>query len=486
MVLVSASCLLFSATSDRLPRFAAQAGEEPVNPVLNVIVDQPPGDAARSHCLISATSNCSPVPATAIVPMLPPDFRGRLRLLQGELLRAAPLSRRANPEPAQKPVTMLQAVQKTVMLRKTAPAAPSVDTSSEVGAVAPPEEQMTERPAGGSFGSSAANRMLEEIGSQLHEFLFSGIQGLLNESVSEATALGKPLLIRLCVKHPGLSSIPWEALYDAKNRRYVTTNDYTPLTRRVDPDLSRVVLPIKPPLRILAMASRARSMANGTQMGAIGVDEELDGIVEALAKLIKKKTVRLGKVPSAQARSLNLSVLKGYVDEDSGDDEQAESWNIFHFIGHGGYDENRKMGYIVVQQQGGAMGAPLYSSDLQQILIRPGKTPTLVVLNSCSGAAERGGRLFSSVAAELVQAGIPAVLAMQFEISEPLAQDFAKLFYTYLSEGISIQAALTNTRRVLQVDGISEWIAPVLYMQSPDGLVFTTVVAPPAAPAQSG
>jgi hypothetical protein len=227
-------------------------------------------------------------------------------------------------------------------------------------------------------------------------------------------------------------------------------------------------------------------MANGTQMGAINVDEELEGIVDALAKLINKKTVRLGKVPSAQARSLNLSVTRGYVDEDSGDDEQAESWNIFHFIGHGGYDENRKMGYIVVQQQGGAMGAPLYSSDLQQILIQPERTPTLVVLNSCSGAAERGGRLFSSVAAELVHAGIPAVLAMQFEISEPLAQEFAKLFYTYLSEGLSIQAALTNTRRMLQVDGISEWIAPVLYMQSPDGLVFTTMVAPPVAPAQPG
>lgn len=453
-----------------------------MNPVLNLTIDEPPDASGASMCRIVAAAGGST--ATVNVPILPAQFHGSLRLLQAELLRGGPSRRataavEADDAGARKPVML----QRRPPAGPAAPSANAPDMPAPQGANVPRQKE----PIGANLTSGAAERMLEEIGSQLFKFLFSEIKDLLKAGRAESTKLGKPLLIRLCVKHPGLASIPWEALYDPDTRTYVTTSSFTPLTRSVDLDDSQILSPMKPPLRILAMASRVRSMANGTQMAAIGSDQELGGIREALAKLTKKGAVRLGHVVSAQPRHLDLAVRRGDIDDDDDSDgevEHAERWNIFHFIGHGGYDENRRMGYIIVQERGGAMGAKLFSSALQQFLVQPDRTPSLVVLNSCSGAAEHSGKLFSSIAAELVQAGIPAVVAMQFEISDEMAIVFANHFYTYLSEGGSIQDALTRTRRILQAQGFSEWIAPVLYMQSSDGLFFKNVTAPPTAPSQ--
>ena len=104
----------------------------------------------------------------------------------------------------------------------------------------------------------------------------------------------------------------------------------------------------------------------------------------------------------------------------------------------------------------------------------------LVFLNSCEGARGSENDAFSSTAATLVRRGVPAVVAMQYEITDGAAIEFSRDFYEALADGLPVDAAVTEARTAVSMDSMLEWGTPVLYMHSPDGRVFD--VSPPAPP----
>jgi hypothetical protein len=68
---------------------------------------------------------------------------------------------------------------------------------------------------------------------------------------------------------------------------------------------------------------------------------------------------------------------------------------------------------------------------------------------------------------------VPAVLAMQFEISDDAACEFSEVFYTSLASGNPIESALGAARSALLNDrNFTEWATPVLFMRSTDGRLF--------------
>jgi CHAT domain-containing protein len=209
------------------------------------------------------------------------------------------------------------------------------------------------------------------------------------------------------------------------------------------------------------MAARAKVL-EGILLDSIDSDAEQVAINKALEGVAKTR-IKFCWTLSAQARDLNRRFMNG---------DGGKRWDIFHFIGHGGHDPVKKMGFIVVQEEGGVKGKPLYADDLREFVCQPGRTPGLVVLNSCSGAKAEPGMLFSSVAEELIRGGVPAVIAMQFEISDNMGIEFSNTFYSYLVEKVSIQSALAHTRRELKARSYGEWISPVLYMRGLDGEIF--------------
>ena len=108
----------------------------------------------------------------------------------------------------------------------------------------------------------------------------------------------------------------------------------------------------------------------------------------------------------------------------------------------------------------------------------------LVLLNSCEGA--KGGKLdiYSSTAAILVRRGLAAVLAMQYEITDRAAIEFSRTFYRALAYGLPIDAAVAAARAAvnIEVNNSLEWGTPVLYMRSPDGVLFELAALPAARP----
>lgn len=64
------------------------------------------------------------------------------------------------------------------------------------------------------------------------------------------------------------------------------------------------------------------------------------------------------------------------------------------------------------------------------LLLAEHRSLRLVVLNSCDTARASASDRFSSTASVLLRRGIPAVVAMQYEISDEAAITFARGFYT--------------------------------------------------------
>ena len=109
------------------------------------------------------------------------------------------------------------------------------------------------------------------------------------------------------------------------------------------------------------------------------------------------------------------------------------------------------------------------------MLLHDANALRLAVLNSCDTALGGGMDLFASTASILVRQGeIPAVLAMQFAISDPAAIEFSRTFYEAIAEGLPVDAAVAEARKAvrLAIPDTLEWATPVLHQRSPDGVLF--------------
>jgi len=83
-----------------------------------------------------------------------------------------------------------------------------------------------------------------------------------------------------------------------------------------------------------------------------------------------------------------------------------------------------------------------------------------------------------------VRRGIPAVVAMQYPITDRVAVEFAGSFYESLADGLPVDAAVAEARKAVSiaVTDTLEWGTPVLFMRAADGAMFDLVDQRPVAP----
>ena len=138
-------------------------------------------------------------------------------------------------------------------------------------------------------------------------------------------------------------------------------------------------------------------------------------------------------------------------------------------------------GVLYLEDGAGGEHAEVDSTELANLLADQ-TSLRLVVLNSCEGARTTLTDPFAGVATTLVQLGVPAVVAMQFEISDAAAILFAEELYTNLiGRQYPIDAAVAEARKAIYIElGTVEWATPVLFMGDVDVELFHFEVA--AAP----
>ena len=100
----------------------------------------------------------------------------------------------------------------------------------------------------------------------------------------------------------------------------------------------------------------------------------------------------------------------------------------------------------------------------------------LAVLNACQSAQNaQNAQALTGVGPALVDAGLPAVVAMQFIVGDESARAFTQDFYEMLSHYLPVDECISRAREGLMlaagVDNV-DWATPVLYLRAPDGVVF--------------
>ena len=102
-----------------------------------------------------------------------------------------------------------------------------------------------------------------------------------------------------------------------------------------------------------------------------------------------------------------------------------------------------------------------------------GQPPYLLVLSADDTGApdgsrrsprRAGGQALPSLAAALVQAGVPLVVGMQAKIRERAAAVFDVALLGGLADGLPVDRAVTHARRQLHLRAGDrrDWVAPVL------------------------
>jgi hypothetical protein len=316
--------------------------------------------------------------------------------------------------------------------------------------------------------NSAEMEAARELGGILFENVFNNkVRECLSSSLSkleDQEEMGLRLKLRL-QDAPELANLPWEFLFDSSLDRFFAQSIYTPIVRYLEMPQKITPLQVNFPLKILVMIS------NPANQKRLDVGREQSQLQKALNPLTEAGLVQVDFLEKA-----TLAVLQRYLREDK--------YHIFHFIGHGTFNEKTEEGVLVLEDEYGNG----WSATAHRVgtLLHDHRSLRLAVLNSCEGARVGLADPFAGVASSLIRQGVPAVIAMQFTITDEAAITFSGEFYAALASGFPVDAAMAEARKAIYAQPNDvEWGTPVLYMRTPDGVLFDlektpdTVAKPP-------
>jgi molybdopterin converting factor small subunit len=150
---------------------------------------------------------------------------------------------------------------------------------------------------------------------------------------------------------------------------------------------------------------------------------------------------------------------------------QERPFHVFHYIGHGGVHDDSEEGVLYFHGPD-ERPQPVTGRALATTLKPFRDNLDLVFLNGCHTARDGGATRhdpFTGVATALILGGVPAVLAMQFPITDEAAIEFSDELYRRLAAGEALEAAVTEGRQKVHAEHPEsmEWGTPVLFMRTP-------------------
>ena len=310
---------------------------------------------------------------------------------------------------------------------------------------------------------------LVDAGQELsHDVLGGRVGSLLAARLREAGTSGENVALGLLAAE--LSQLPWEALWPGPAAEW-------PLALDPRIDLFREVAgaqrrgpPLRPPLRVLVAIANPESH---NRPGLL-INEEvlITRIVDAGERARRTGNVSFEFLPEASLPAIAATF-----------DPSANGSTVLHLSCHA------EPGRLLLETPEGDEDLMAAERLLRHL---PLEDLSAVVLAGCSTgmadpssvAAEPGEKALRAIAETLVQAGVPAVLAMQAPVSDAYATELLGEFYSNLAvaESPDFLPALSEARRQAQRRseesgrGASEWGTPALWLVPGDG--------PPAPPAK--
>jgi hypothetical protein len=305
-----------------------------------------------------------------------------------------------------------------------------------------------------------------EVGEQLYTTLIQGAVADLFEScrisLPRDGRTGLRLRLKFHLDDPEVSyltEVPWEWLWDPRTAAFLATGRKTPIVRDYSTRHFQTALAVEAPLRILV------ADANPCDLPRLNLRRELERMAEALGPLQKEGWVKLFHLKETTPEALRNALLDREI-------------HVLHFMGHGGYHAGTGYGavfFVKPDRKRDEVSGLTFADYLKDI-----PDLRLVVLNACRTARHAGAtgapHYYGVAAALLDRAGVPAVVANQYAISDEAAIKFSAAFYRRIASGDHVEAALSNARLELARTS-REWATPVLFLGAEQGKLFE--VTPP-------
>ena len=295
----------------------------------------------------------------------------------------------------------------------------------------------------------------KKVGEVLYKTIFCNeIAESFRASQAISQQSDQRLRIRLNLSNaPALIRLPWELLFNPSNNNYIGLSINTPIIRNLDIATLPKNHHVKGAFLVLVMISTPEDYSS------LDSEKEWDKINNATQILQKQGKLTLKRIePSLPALQREL---------------RKEAAHIFHFIGHGGYDQQEETGVLIFQDKNKKSNA--VNGQYLGTILHDAKMLQLVILNSCDGGKTSSADHFSGVGQSLLQKGVSAVIAMQNKISDTAAIIFSHEFYSALADGFQIDTSVTEARKMIYSTGNEEeWATPVLYMSADTALQLNT------------
>ena len=324
--------------------------------------------------------------------------------------------------------------------------------------------------------------MPQEIGRRLSAALLTGEVGerfrVEQEIASNTKEIRCGVILQLDPTVPELArlmALPWELIVDPVDDDFLLPDRRWPLIRSVDIRWSHMARPpATESLKLLVLSAQPRGLPR------LAAEEEIRKIQEACQP---GDRIRVEVLEKATAEDLR---------------HRLEDADLLHYIGHGSSDPSTGTGSLALEDRQGER-RDLGARELSR-LCRDLPRLRLVTLNACDTAVVTGEGLslnpFAGVATALIQQGVPAVIAMQWTLSDPAGIRFGEALYRNLARSGDLLEAVEAGRHAIHIaeQGSLEWATPVLYLHNQAEVRLLADVAPtetssgwqpPAAPTPS-
>ena len=321
------------------------------------------------------------------------------------------------------------------------------------------------------------------------------------------------LLIEVDASARDLLDLRWETLYNLDDTDFIAVNANYPLSRfqsstRWDTDYT---LPSRDRLRALVAVANPADLSRpagyalfdpatqtSVSLGAVDVPGEVERALSALASLGRENVTLLADYPGSQGRATYPQITA----------ELQNAHDIVYLVCHGallGETESGSRGPVLLLEKNDGGVDRASGEALAKFIanLRPEQRPGLMVLASCqsggrgkvpAGAKAPGEQdedqrsydrgALGALGPRLVEAGLPAVVAMQDNIKMDTIRQFMPVFFQMLlteAEG-RVDRALATARNQAYAARRPDWWVPVLYMRLRGGQVFSPPTGKPPQP----
>jgi tetratricopeptide (TPR) repeat protein/CHAT domain-containing protein len=271
---------------------------------------------------------------------------------------------------------------------------------------------------------------LQKLGRELYQKLFSpAVEQVWHEYKQRSEFL--ILCLRFADGATKLEALPWETLHD--DTEFIAAGAKTTLTRLplgVAPPSE--LPPIPRPLKLFGFFASPLDLGDHERLSA---EREQEILLEAINDPAGQGRISADFEDEAKLEILARSLRDGY--------------HILHFTGHG--ISPRDGGGLLLEDAHGKK-LPASIAEVMQAVKSGVDKLRLAVISGCQTARTLHTGAYSDLARELLRQHVPAVIAMQFSITDEGGLKLAEVLYKEIAKGVELERAVHAARRVLLED----------------------------------